>query len=352
MARPKKSTTTWSQPETPPPPMFAGEKERRLVKQINDELIERVIGQQVVYFSIDIDRSNFHPLYGESIEKTFLPPVRIYALVKWEGQTQSYTANAGIDKATSIEIHFHKKRLTEDQNLFVREGDYVLYGDRYYEIVKLSEPKQLFGQVENKFEVVANCIRAREGIFNPQFSAGTSATIVEITPSSTGSVSSTSTIVSAGSFTSLTATHNAIVYGSTTLGDESTDITRITGSLNITGSLTVNGVLITGIISSVSSSQLINQVTTITGSYTVTSTDFILSLDTNYSGIVVTMPSIASVEQGRIYIMKDISGLADTNSIKVSASVGQTIDGESFIEIDVDYASINLYKTTTGWFVI
>jgi hypothetical protein len=173
MAVIKKSDTAWNQPATPPSPLFTGEKERNLVKQINDELIERVIGQQIAYFAIDIDRSNYHPLYGEAIQKTFLPPVRVYALVKWEGQTQSFTQNLGIDKATSIEIHFHKKRLTEDQDLFIREGDFVLYGDRYYEIVKLSEPRQLFGQIENKFEVVANCIRAREGIFNPQFTSNT-----------------------------------------------------------------------------------------------------------------------------------------------------------------------------------
>ena len=133
MARPrkKKEETAWTQPAQPPPPLFTGEKERNLVKQVNDELIERVIGQQVAYFSVDIDRSNFHPLYGEAIEKTYLPPIRVYALVKWEGQTQSFTQNIGIDKATSIEIHFHKKRLTEDQDVFVREGDFVLYGDRY-----------------------------------------------------------------------------------------------------------------------------------------------------------------------------------------------------------------------------
>ena len=98
MARQKKSDTAWSQPAQPPPPLFTGEKERNLVKQVNDELIERVIGQQVAYFAVDIDRSNFHPLYGEAIQKTFLPPIRIYALVKWEGQTQSFTQNIGIDK--------------------------------------------------------------------------------------------------------------------------------------------------------------------------------------------------------------------------------------------------------------
>ena len=65
----------WSKPTSPPPPMFFGKKERDLVKQVNDEIIERVVGQQVLYFPIDIDHTNFHPLYGEAIEKTFLPPI-------------------------------------------------------------------------------------------------------------------------------------------------------------------------------------------------------------------------------------------------------------------------------------
>ena len=34
----------WEQPSNPPPPLFTGKKERDLVKKINDEIIERVIG--------------------------------------------------------------------------------------------------------------------------------------------------------------------------------------------------------------------------------------------------------------------------------------------------------------------
>ena len=52
----------WEQPAQPPPPLFTGKKERDLVKQVNDELIERVIGQAIVYYPIDVDRTNFHPL--------------------------------------------------------------------------------------------------------------------------------------------------------------------------------------------------------------------------------------------------------------------------------------------------
>jgi hypothetical protein len=125
----------WSQPTNPPPPLFTGEKERNLVKQINDEVIERVIGQTVLYYPISLDKTNFHSLYGEAIEMT-------------------------------INVYFHKRRLTEDQNLFVREGDFVLYGDFHYEIVTLNEPKQLFGQVDYKYEIAATCKRARRGTFN------------------------------------------------------------------------------------------------------------------------------------------------------------------------------------------
>ena len=156
----------WTRPTQPPPPMFLGEKERNLVKQVNDEVIERVVGQQILYFPVDVQHTNFHPLYGEAIKKTFLPPVRVYALVEWEGETT--TTDPTIDRKSSITVHFHKRRLTEDQNLFVREGDFVRYGSIYYEIVKINEPKQLFGQIDSRFEVTAECIRARDGLFNAE----------------------------------------------------------------------------------------------------------------------------------------------------------------------------------------
>ena len=158
----------WNKPASPPPPMFFGKKERDLVKQVNDEIIERVVGQQILYFPIDLETTNYHPLYGEAIEKTFLPPIRVHALVEYQGIETSFMENIGLDKVTKIKVNFHRRRLTEDQNLFVREGDYVRYADVFYQIVKLIEPKILFGQPEHRFEIQAECIRARDGVFNAQ----------------------------------------------------------------------------------------------------------------------------------------------------------------------------------------
>ena len=152
----------WKQPNNPPPPLFFGKKERDLVKQVNDELIENIIGQQILYFPIDLQTTNFHDLYGEAIEKTFLPPVRVYAMVEFTDFSTDYLANVGMDKTWEINVHFHKRRLEEDQDMYVREGDFVAYGDYYYEIVKLSEDTKLFGQVDHGFEISAICKRARQ----------------------------------------------------------------------------------------------------------------------------------------------------------------------------------------------
>mgnify|MGYP003122130007 CR=1 FL=1 len=155
----------WSQPDSPPPPLFTGKKEKDFVKQVNDEIIERVVGQTIVYYPISLEHTNFHDIYGEAINKSFLDPIRVYAMVKYENETTS-TTPLGIDRIERITVSFHKRRLTEDQDLFVREGDFVQYGSNLYEILTLKEPIWLYGQVDSKFEIIAECVRAREGLFN------------------------------------------------------------------------------------------------------------------------------------------------------------------------------------------
>jgi len=155
----------WSQPDAPPPPLFVGKKEKDLVKQVNDEVIERVVGQTIVYYPVSLEHTQYHDLYGEAINKNFLDPVRVYAMVKYQSQTTTVTP-LGVDRIEKISIAFHKRRLIEDQDLFVREGDFIQYGEFFYEILTLEEPKWLFGQVESSFEIAAQCVRAREGLFN------------------------------------------------------------------------------------------------------------------------------------------------------------------------------------------
>ena len=156
----------WKQPDNPPPPLFIGKKERDLIKQVNDELIERVVGQAILYYPIDQITTNFHPIYGEAIEKTFLPPIRVFALVEWKAYGTEYSDSIGVDQRVEITVHFHERRLQEDQDVYVRAGDFVLYGGIYYEIVDWAEPRKIYGQVDHSIEISATCVRARPGVFD------------------------------------------------------------------------------------------------------------------------------------------------------------------------------------------
>ncbi len=144
--------------------MFFGQKERDLVKQVNDELAERVIGQTVAYYPISIEHSNFNETYGEAIEKVTLPPIRVFAYVVVDNEQTN--DKYGYNYQSKLTVNFHRRRLTEDQNLFVRAGDFVQYGDLFYEIVKTyNDTRYYFGQVDHKFQISAECVRAREGTF-------------------------------------------------------------------------------------------------------------------------------------------------------------------------------------------
>ena len=158
----------WTQPGAPPGPLFVGKKERDFTKQITDEIIEKIIGQRILYFPIDVETSNFHPLYGEAIRKVFLPPVHVHVLVQYEGSNTT-SEEFGGDRLDNAAILFHRRRLTEDQDLFVRVGDYIQYDNKYYEIVELAEPRYIFGQDSgldgHKVEIAASVRRARKGLF-------------------------------------------------------------------------------------------------------------------------------------------------------------------------------------------
>jgi hypothetical protein len=154
----------WDQPPAPPAPMFFGKKERDLVKQVNDELSERVIGQPIAYYPISLEDSNFNDTYGEAIEKVSLPPIRVYALVEVENEQTN--ERYGYEYQTKLTVNFNRRRLVEDQDLYVRVGDFVQYGDLFYEIVRTyNDTRYYFGQVEHKFQISAECVRAREGAF-------------------------------------------------------------------------------------------------------------------------------------------------------------------------------------------
>jgi hypothetical protein len=93
----------------------------------------------------------------------------------------------------------------------------------------------------------------------------------------------------------------------------------------------------------------INSVSKITTSYSVNSSDGVISVGTTISGINITLP--LSPVAGKEIIIKDAVGLCATNNITVLGN-GKTIDGASSFVMNTNYKALNLIFDGTTWMVV
>lgn len=145
---------------------FITEREIAFINKVNKELIQKVTGAEVSYYAISLEKSKVNKLYGESIQKVWDAPIQIYGRVLYDN-VQSATTGLGVDSKYNIEVYFHKLEL-EERNVVPKEGDFVEFGEVYYEITSVTQPQIVFGQINNKVMTKCVCVPSREG----QFQAG------------------------------------------------------------------------------------------------------------------------------------------------------------------------------------
>lgn len=144
-------------------PLFIGQKEINFFDSISKEMIQKIIGQKIFYYSVSEKHTNTHRLYDEAIKKVTYIPVEINALVLYKEPVQSVT-KFSIDTIYSIEVYFHIHELDE-RRITPREGDFVKFGTVMYEIEKLTQPQVVYGQINNKVMVKAECRVSRKSQF-------------------------------------------------------------------------------------------------------------------------------------------------------------------------------------------
>jgi hypothetical protein len=143
--------------------LFIGDQEINFFNAIGKELIQEIVGQTIVYYSVSNQMTNADDLYGEAMRKTVYVPLEINALVLYEAPTQT-TSQFTEDTVYSIEIYFHLHELRERQ-IEPKNGDFVKFGENFYEVEELTVPDLVFGQIEHKVQVKARCRKARAGQF-------------------------------------------------------------------------------------------------------------------------------------------------------------------------------------------
>ncbi len=85
--------------------------------------------------------------------------------------------------------------------------------------------------------------------------------------------------------------------------------------------------------------------------YTTTADNCIVSVDSTGGAVTITLGS-ASVATGKIVVIKDAGGSANSNNITIDTEGSETIDGSASTSITSDYGVVRLYSDGTNWFII
>ncbi len=148
-------------------PLFRSRNDINFVKRINQEIIERVVGEKFTYYAIS-DEYTDDNLYGESKEKIFHAPVSVYGLIQWQDQEPT-TTEYGHDVVYKIKIFLSQETLTKI-NLEPVEGDMVEYDNKKFELLNITEPVQIFGKSGAAIGKVLECRSVRESTFTTTIS--------------------------------------------------------------------------------------------------------------------------------------------------------------------------------------
>jgi len=144
--------------------LFVTPRELDLISDISKEIIKDVVGQKVYYYKVRRELSNVHDVYEESEQKIFNPPVEIDARVEWS-QANFTTTKFGMDENSRITVWLQYRDVMYKQ-LDVEPGDYLSYGDTFFEVLSAVLDSTIYGQIEYSTGYILSCKQARKGLIN------------------------------------------------------------------------------------------------------------------------------------------------------------------------------------------
>ena len=141
-------------------PFFIPQKEFDLINQMNEELIDEIVGQSVDIYKVDIDRTDEN-VYGESTTKYYNVGFRVNCLILYN-EPEIIQDEFGADLNSSIEMYFQRENLASGSlNFYPEAGDIVDWNDYYWEINGTTEPQLFAGHPNFKHQIKATAHRSR-----------------------------------------------------------------------------------------------------------------------------------------------------------------------------------------------
>jgi hypothetical protein len=141
------------------PRLFLGQREADFFSDITKEVIKDIAGQKIYYYTVREDLSDIHDVYEESIHKIFNPPVEIECMVEWQ-PSEVKTTQFGHEQLKTISAYLHNRDLI-DRDIDIRQGDYISYGEFFFEITSLIYDKLAYGHIERVVSIKLNAKQTR-----------------------------------------------------------------------------------------------------------------------------------------------------------------------------------------------
>jgi hypothetical protein len=92
------------------------------------------------------------------------------------------------------------------------------------------------------------------------------------------------------------------------------------------------------------------EIATKNNAYTLTTTDYTILANANTTPFTLTLPSASTSGTGRHYVIKKIDATA--NTVTISTTSSQTIDGAATYTINTAYSGVNLQSDGSNWWII
>jgi hypothetical protein len=141
-------------------PFFIPQKEFDLINQMNEELIDEIVGQSVDIYKVNVDRTEDN-VYGESTAKYYDVGFRVNCLLLYN-EPEVIQDEFGADTTANIEMYFQRENLSSGSlNFYPEIGDIVDWNDYYWEINGTTEPQLFAGHPNYKHQIKATAHFAR-----------------------------------------------------------------------------------------------------------------------------------------------------------------------------------------------
>ena len=141
-------------------PFFIPQKEFDLINQMNEELIDEIVGQSVDIYKVNVERTEDN-VYGESTAKYYDVGFRVNCLINYN-EPEIVQEEFGADLNSSIEMFFQRENLSSGSlNFYPEAGDIVDWNDHYWEINGTTEPQLIAGHPAYKHQIKATAHRSR-----------------------------------------------------------------------------------------------------------------------------------------------------------------------------------------------